>query len=74
MDRGPCRGGDFPSVEEAARQLFDEGIAERLIEGDDLSWAEPLVDQAIAEVERGDFISLDEYKARDAARLAAMRG
>ena len=66
--------GDFPSVEDAVRQLIDERIAERLIEDDDLSCAKPLVDEAIAEVERGDFLSLDEYEARDAARLAAMRG
>ena len=66
--------GDFPSVEDAVRQLIDERIAERLIEDDDLSWAKPLVDEAIAEVERGDFLGLDEYEARDAARLAAMRG
>jgi hypothetical protein len=32
------------------------------------------VEKAIEEVERGDFISLEEHKARNAARLAAMRG
>ena len=32
--------GDFPSVEEAVRQLIDERIAERLIEeADNLAWA-----------------------------------
>jgi antitoxin ParD1/3/4 len=66
--------GDFPSVEEAVRQLIDERIAERLIEDDDPAWAKPLVDQAIAEVERGEDISLEEHKARNAARLAALRG
>jgi antitoxin ParD1/3/4 len=66
--------GDFPSPEEAVRQLIDERIAERLVKDDDLSWAKPLVDKAIEEVERGDAISLDEHKARNGARLAAMRG
>jgi antitoxin ParD1/3/4 len=66
--------GDFPSVEEAVRQLIDERIAERAIEDDNLSWAKPLVDEALAEVERGDVMSLDEHKARNAARLATMRG
>jgi antitoxin ParD1/3/4 len=66
--------GEFPSVEEAVRQLIDERIAERLIEDDDLSWAKPLVDKAVAEAERGDVVSLDQHKARNAARLAAMRG
>ena len=65
--------GDFPSAEEAVRQLVDERIAERSIEDDDLLWAKPLVDQAIAEAERRDVMSLEEHKARNAARLAAMR-
>jgi antitoxin ParD1/3/4 len=66
--------GEFPSVEEAVRRLIDKRIAERLIEDDDLSWAKPLVDRAAAEAERGDVVSLDQHKARNAARLAAMRG
>ncbi len=39
--------GDFPSAEEAVRQLVDERIAERSIEDDDLLWAKPLVDDAL---------------------------
>jgi antitoxin ParD1/3/4 len=65
--------GDFPSVEEAVRQLVDERIAERSIKDDDLLWDEPLVNEAVAEAGRGDVISVDEHKARNAARLAAMR-
>jgi antitoxin ParD1/3/4 len=65
--------GDFPSAEEAVRQLIDERIAERSIEDDDLLWAKPLVDQAVTEAERGDVMSLEEHKARNASRLAAMR-
>jgi antitoxin ParD1/3/4 len=39
--------GDFSSIEEAARQLIDERIAERAAEeGDDLAWAKPYVDEA----------------------------
>ena len=53
--------------------LIDERIAERSIEDDDLLWAKPLVDKAVAEAERGHVISVDEHKARNAARLAAMR-
>ncbi len=65
--------GDFPSAEEAARQLIDERIAERSIEDDDLLWAKPLVNEANAQAERGDVIEVAEHKARNAARLAAMR-
>ena len=43
--------GDFASVEEAARQLIDERIAERAVEeGNDLAWAKPYVDDARAAV------------------------
>jgi antitoxin ParD1/3/4 len=65
--------GDFASVEEAARQLIDERIAERELESDDMAWAKPYVDEALAEVARGEEITLEEHKARNAARLAALR-
>jgi antitoxin ParD1/3/4 len=66
--------GDFVSVEEAARQLIDERIAEREAEeSDQMEWAKPYVDEALAEVERGDVITLEEHEARNEARLAAMR-
>ena len=65
--------GEFASVEEAARQLIDERIADREFANDDLSWAKPLVDEGLAALDRGKFISLEEHKARNAARLAALR-
>ena len=62
------------AVEQAARQLIDERIAERALEGqDDLAWAKPHVDEALAEVARGDVISREEHRARNAARLAALK-
>ncbi len=66
--------GDFPSIEEAARQLIDERIVERELEKDDLAWAMPLVEEGLTALERGEFISLEEHKARNAARLAALKG
>jgi antitoxin ParD1/3/4 len=66
--------GDFPSIEEAARQLIDERIVERELERDDLAWAKPLVEEGLAALERGEFISLEVHKARNAARLAALKG
>ncbi len=66
--------GDFPSVEEAARQLIDERIAERATEAsDDLAWAKPFVEAARAAVARGEFVSLEEHKAFNAALLASLR-
>jgi antitoxin ParD1/3/4 len=67
--------GDFASVEDAARQLIDERIAERTAEeADDLAWAKPYVDEARAAVARGEFITLEEFKARNAALLASLEG
>ncbi len=66
--------GDFPSVEEAARQLIDERIAERAAEeSDDLAWVKPFVDEARAAVARGEFVSLEEHKAHNAALLALLK-
>ena len=64
--------GDFASIEEAVRQLLDERIAERTIEDDDLVWAKPYVDEALAEVERGAFLTLEDHEARMDALLASM--
>ena len=66
--------GDFVSVEEAARQLIEEALVERsLAESDDMAWAKPYVDEALAQVERGEVMTLEEHEARNDARLAAMK-
>jgi len=66
--------GDFASVEEAARALLDERLAElgRDVDGD-LAWAKPLVDEARAAAARGDVLTLEEHRMRNAERLAALR-
>ena len=66
--------GAFASIEQAARQLIDERIAERELEDDDLTWVKPLVDEGLAALERGEFMSVEEHKGRNAARLAALKG
>jgi antitoxin ParD1/3/4 len=66
--------GEFASIEDAARQLIDERLAERSIEeNDDLSWAKPYVDEALAELARGEGMTLEEHKRRMAARLVALK-
>jgi antitoxin ParD1/3/4 len=66
--------GDFPSIEDAARQLIEERLAERAIEEeDDLAWAKPYVDEALAAVARGDVMTLEEHKRRTAALLATLK-
>jgi antitoxin ParD1/3/4 len=60
--------GEFPSIEAAVRQILDDRMAG---EGEyDLDWAKPLIDEALAEVERGEVLSPEEFRARNAARRA----
>ena len=65
--------GHYQSIEEGARQLINQGIAERMTD-DDLAWAKPFVDEARSDVARGAVITLEEHEARTTARLAAMKG
>jgi len=58
--------GDFASVEAAVHQL----LAERIVEDEDLAWAKPYVDEGLAAYARGEFITLEEHRARNAARRA----
>ena len=61
--------GDFASIEDAVRQLLDERIAE---ESDDMVWAKPLVDEALAAVARGEVISREEHDARMDSLVASI--
>jgi antitoxin ParD1/3/4 len=66
--------GDFASIEEAARQLIDDRIAELAADDDDdMEWAKPLLEEARASIARGDVLTLEEHRQRNAARRA-MRG
>lgn len=67
--------GDYASIEEAARQLIDDRIAEIAAAdgGDDLDWAKPLLDEARSSIARGEGLSLEEHRARNAVRRA-LRG
>jgi antitoxin ParD1/3/4 len=53
--------GEFRSIDEAARQLIDERMAE---EADDLAWAKPYVDEALADVAAGKVLTRQEHEAR----------
>ena len=65
--------GDYLDVDEAVRDLLATGIAEHEeAETDDMAWAKPLVDEALAELKRGEAMSLEEFEARMDARMAAL--
>jgi antitoxin ParD1/3/4 len=66
--------GAFASVEDAARQLIDDRIAEiRLLENDDMDWAKPFVDEAREAVAQGDILTLEEHRSRNEKRLSVLR-
>jgi antitoxin ParD1/3/4 len=72
--RGRVASGAFTSIEEAARQLIDDRIAQIvLIENDDMAWAKPFVDEARAAVAKGDILTLEGHRARNGKRLALLR-
>ncbi len=57
-----------------ARSLIDAAIMDpTMLDGDDLAWAKPLVDEALAASERGEVMSLETHRARNKARFTAMR-
>ena len=60
--------GEFSSPDEAFASLID---ARMLEEVDDLAWARPHVEEAEAAIARGDVLTLDEHRARNAERLKA---
>ena len=56
---GKVAAGQFGSLEEAAAAAISDIMASEV---HDLSWARPLVDEARASVERGEFLTRDEFK------------
>lgn len=65
--------GDYASIEEAARQIIADRMAQSILDDDNMEWAKPLVDEARAAIARGEVMTIEEHKARNSARLAALR-
>ena len=69
--------GEFASIEAAARQLLGERIAEIGAGGEgpleDIAWMKPYVDEGIAALDRGEVVTLEEYKAQMAALLVSLK-
>ena len=66
--RGQVAAGRFASLEEAIAEAVDN-----LKSDDDLSWAKPLVDEGLSELDRGEAIPAEEVFARVETRLRATR-
>lgn len=58
-------GGRFASLDEALAEAIDALRAE----DEELAWAKPLVDEGLAELDRGESISADEVFSRIEASL-----
>jgi antitoxin ParD1/3/4 len=63
--RSQVAAGRFSSLEEAVAEAID-GLK---TEDDDLAWAKPLVEEGLAELDRGQAIPAEEVFARVEARL-----
>lgn len=63
---------DGLSVEAAVRQIVDDRIAMSDLEMDDLGWALPLVDEALADIARGETLSLAEIRENQKRLLQSL--
>jgi Arc/MetJ-type ribon-helix-helix transcriptional regulator len=63
------KAGHYDSVDQAVASI----VGERMWLGiDDLSWAKPLVDEALASLERGEGLTLDEHRKRMEERFGKL--
>ena len=64
------RAGAYDSVEEAVASI----VAERMhLDVENMSWARALVEEGRASLERGEGLTLDEYRKRLAGRLDSFK-
>ena len=66
--RALVKSGRFESVEEAVQVAVAE-----LVQPDDM-WAKPYLDVARAQIERGEFITHDQFKRDLAERIKSLGG
>jgi len=68
---------EFASVDGAERRLIGERIAERSQGEDDapdaMAWTKPYIDEGLAALDRGEFVSLEDHKAHHSALLKSLK-
>ena len=62
--------GNFATVADAIRTILDEHMA---VVDDDLAWAKPLVEEGERAIERGDVMSLEEFRSRSSNLLKTFK-
>ncbi len=65
--------GRFSSVEEGVRAAVTELMLVPIDENDDLAWAKPLVDEAIAEAGHDKPLTIDAFREHAARRAKSLR-
>jgi antitoxin ParD1/3/4 len=65
--------GDFASAEDGVRQIVKVRIVEIELKDDELEWTKPYGDEAIAAVERGEYVTLDRQNTKMAPILAFLK-
>jgi len=65
------KAGVYQSVDDALARFVAEHMD---VDLDDLDWAKPLVDEGRAALDRGEGLTLEEHRARIAAKLESLRG
>ena len=63
--------GEFASPDDALAQFIEERIAEE--SDDDMAWAKPYFDEGMAQLARGEVLTLEEHDARVDAQFAAFK-
>lgn len=74
--------GAYSDLDETVRDLLATGIAEHADFEDDLAWAKPSVDEALADIARGNFSVVDDtdayidglFRSTEAGRLTSRCG
>lgn len=54
------QAGAYDSIDDAIASIVAQQM---VVEVDDMAWAKPLVDEALAAADRGETMTLDEYRA-----------
>jgi antitoxin ParD1/3/4 len=52
--------GEFASLDQAIKSAVQRLIIDDELDDDDFEWAKPLVDEGLAQLERGEYYSHDE--------------
>jgi antitoxin ParD1/3/4 len=71
--RARVAAGDYASMEEAVAAAIERMMLDDGPDDDDLAWAKPLVDEGVAQLDRGETFSHEDVFAHVASAIASRR-